>query len=516
MHMTQGVHRAVRIKPNATATVFGDRKRSWRAFRDRVARLAAVLVAQGLQSGDRVAAIMQNSDRYIELYYAVWWAGGVIVPGNTRWALPEHVHALGDSGAELLFLDKAFAALAKPLEEACPIRTVLFFDDGPAPEGTIVDAERLIASTAPMDDACNKGEALAALFYTGGTTGRSKGVMLTHEGLTASFLCGAALKSQSENQIFLHSAPLFHVGGAGRVIGTTIMGGTHVTIPFFTPERFAKAVEAEGVTDVLLVPTMISMLREYASQQAVDFGSVRLVAYGAAPITEALLAQAMKMFPGAEFVQGYGLTEMSPNATFLTPEFHKPSSEGKSYLRSVGRVAAAHDLMIADENMREVPRGSVGEIVIRGPGVMAGYWHQPELTSKALVDGWLRTGDAAYMDDEGFVYLVDRLKDMIVSGGENIYSAEIENALASHADIAECAVIGIPHEKWGEAVHAVVRLNAGSAASADEIIAHCDGQIARYKLPRSVEFRTEPLPLSGAGKVLKTELRKPFWSERPS
>lgn len=510
MHMTQGVHRAAQIKPNATATVFGERRRSWREFQDRVARLAAVLVAQGLQAGDRVAAIMQNSDRYIELYYATWWAGGVIVPGNTRWAVGEHVHALHDSGAELLFLDKAFSALAKPLEEGCPIGSVLYFDDGPAPDGTHIEAEALIASTAPMADACSEDEALAALFYTGGTTGRSKGVMLTHRSLTASYLCGAALKSTSEDHLFLHAAPMFHIGDASRMVGTTIMGGTHVVIPFFTPERFARAVEVEGITDILLVPTMFSMLREYAGEHPVDLGSVRLVAYGAAPITETLLTQAMGMFTNAEFVGGYGLTEMSPNGSFLTHDFHKPSPEGKSYLRSIGRAIVGHDLKIVDEAMNERPRGSVGEIVIRGPGVMAGYWRQPELTSKALVDGWLRTGDAAYMDEDGFVFLVDRLKDMIVSGAENIYSAEIENALSSHADIVECAVIGIPHEKWGEAVHAVVRLRTGAATSAEDIIAHCHGQIARYKSPRSVEFRTEPLPLSGAGKILKTELRKPY------
>jgi long-chain acyl-CoA synthetase len=512
VYMTQGLHRAAQLKPHAVATIFGDRRRSWRQVCDRVARLAALLVAQGLKPGDRVAVIALNSDRYIEIYYAVWWAGGVIVPGNMRWALAEHIFGLRDSGAELLLVDKAFAGLAASLKDACPIRSVLFFDDGPAPPGTI-EVEALIASTSPMADTCSQDDALAALFYTGGTTGRSKGVMLTHRSLTTSYLCGAALMSRSEDQIFLHSAPMFHIGDAGRIIGTTIMGGTHVAVPFFSPENVCRVIEAERITDVLLIPTMFNMLREYASDHRVDLSSVGLVAYGAAPITETQLRQAMELFPNAEFCQGYGLTELSPNGTFLLPEFHKPSANGKSYLRSIGRVIVGSDLKIVDGEMNERPRGDVGEIVVRGPGVMAGYWNQPELTRKALVDGWLRTGDAAYMDDDGFVFLVDRMKDMIVSGGENIYSAEIENALSSHVDIVECAVIGIPHEKWGETVHAVVRLSAGAVTSADEIIAHCQAQIARYKCPRSVEFRTEPLPLSGAGKILKTELRKPYWGD---
>jgi len=512
MRMTQGVHRAAQIKPDAIATIFGERKRSWGAFQDRVARLAAVLVSQGLQPGDRVAAIMQNSDRYIELYYAVWWAGGVIVPGNTRWAVAEHAYALQDSGAELLVADRVFAGLAASLTQAAPVRSVLFLDDGDAPVGTI-EVEALIGSTSPMADACSQDNALAALFYTGGTTGRSKGVMLTHQSLITSYLCGAALNPSSENQIFLHSAPMFHIGDAGRIIGTTIMGGTHVTVPFFSPENVCRVIESEKVTDLLLVPTMLSMLREYADAHPVDLSSVGLVAYGAAPITETQLLQAMEMFPNAAFFQGYGMTEMSPSVTFLTPEFHKTSPAGKSYLRSIGRAIVGVDVKVVDEQMVEKPRGAVGEIAVRGPGLMAGYWKQPELTRKAVIDGWLLTGDAGYMDEEGFVFLVDRMKDMIVSGAENIYSAEIENALSSHADIVECAVIGIPDEKWGETVHAVVRLTAGAVTSAEEIIAHCQAQIARYKCPRSVEFRTEPLPLSGAGKILKTELRKPYWGD---
>jgi long-chain acyl-CoA synthetase len=463
-----------------------------------------------LKRCDRVAPIALNSDRYIELYLAVWWAGGVIVPGNSRWAGAEHIYALQDSGAELLLLDETFAGLAGPIKDACRIRAVLHLGEAPAPEGAI-DAEALIAATPPMADACGRDDELAALFYTGGTTGRSKGVMLTHRSLISSFLCSSATVPSRDDQIFLHSPPMFHLADAAMIIGATMMGGTHVVVPFFSPENVARAIEAERVTDIVLVPTMFGMLREYADSHPVDLLSVRKVTYGASPISETLLRQAMEMFPNAAFGQAYGQTELSPVATMLTPEFHRTAPGEKSYLRSAGRAVVGVDVQIVDETMTERARGEVGEIAVRSPGAMLGYWNLPELTRETLVGGWLRTGDAGYMDEDGFVYLVDRVKDMIVSGGENVYSAEVENALCAHADVAECAVIGIPHEKWGEQVHAIVRLKTGAAVSADDIVTHCQGLIARYKCPRSVEFRAEPLPLSGAGKILKTELRKAHW-----
>jgi long-chain acyl-CoA synthetase len=292
-----------------------------------------------------------------------------------------------------------------------------------------------------------------------------------------------------------------------------MVGGTHVIVPFFSPENFARAVEAEHVTDIVLVPTMFAMLREHAADHPVDFTSVLKVAYGASPISEALLIQAMAMFPNAAFRQAYGQTELSPVATILTHEFHKVSPGGKSYLRSAGRAIVGVDVAIVDEAMNEQSLGDVGEIAVRSPGAMLGYWNLPDLTAQTLVDGWVRTGDAGYMDEEGFVYLVDRVKDMIVSGGENVFSAEVENAIGAHEHVVECAVIGVPDARWGERVHAIVRLRGAAKVSADELIAHCRALIAGYKCPRSVEFRSQPLPLSGAGKILKTELRKPWWPE---
>ncbi|MEQ8268579.1 MAG: long-chain-fatty-acid--CoA ligase [Parvibaculum sp.] len=512
MRLTQGLHRSVQVRPEGMATIFGERRRTWREMRERVARFAAGLAALGLKRGDRVAVIAFNSDLYIEAYYAIAWAGGVIVPGNFRWSAPEHIYAMQDSGARFLLVDRAFAQLAEPLASACDLDAVLLLDADAAPApGGLRTTEDLIRDTAPMEDACGEGDDLAGIFYTGGTTGRSKGVMLSHGSLISNFLATNALVPYPQDVVFLHSPPMFHLADAACIVGVTICAGTHAVVPFFSPENVVKAIEAHRVTAAVLVPTMFGMLGEYLAGNPADLSSVRQVKYGASPISESLLREAMEMFPNAEFMQAYGQTELPPCATLLEHRFHKPGKDGKSWLRSAGRAIYGMDVRIVDEDMAEQPLGSVGEIVARGPGVMLGYWNLPEVTAKTLVDGWVRTGDAGYMDEDGFVYLVDRVKDMIVSGGENVFSAEVENALAAHAAVAECAVIGVPDDKWGERVHAIVRLKDGATATPDEIIAHCKELIAGYKCPRSVEIRAEPLPLSGAGKILKTELRKPWW-----
>jgi long-chain acyl-CoA synthetase len=306
---------------------------------------------------------------------------------------------------------------------------------------------------------------------------------------------------------------MFHLADAAMVIGVTMVGGTHVVVPFFSPQSVIDAIAAEGVTDLVLVPTMFSMLGEYVADRPADLTSVRKVVYGASPVSEALLRRTMQLFPNAEFQQAYGQTELSPVATILTPATHRAADASTPYLRSAGQAIVGVEVRIVDDALNERPLGEVGEIAVRSPGAMLGYWNLPELTRATLVDGWVRTGDAGYMDGEGFVYLVDRVKDMIVSGGENVFSAEVENALSAHEHVVECAVIGAPDERWGERVHAIVRLRGDVRLSPDEIIDHCRALIAGYKCPRSVEFRTDPLPLSGAGKILKTELRKAYWPE---
>lgn len=508
MHLTQGLHRSAQLKPDEVATVFGQRRRTYAQVVDRVARLATVLVQSGLEPGGRVMPIAMNSDRYIEMYYAVWWAGGVIVPGNTRWVEDEHIYAVKDCGTQLIIVDQAFASLAVRLRECCALRAVLYFDDGTAPAAT-VDVEAAMAVAVAMADSCGRDDDLAALFYTGGTTGRPKGVMLSHANLIATYLCLLVAMPARRNQRFLHAPPMFHIGDASMIIAMTMLSATHVIIPTFSPKAVAEAIAAEQITDLLLVPTMLAMLCDWAERESVQLDSVAFLAYGAAPSSETLQRRIMTLFPNAEIGHAYGQTETACFATLLSPELHRLTGvAGSRYLRSVGQAMVGFDVKIVDEDMTELALGAVGEVAVRGPSTPLGYWKQPELTERTFVDGWVRTGDAGHLDQEGFLFLSDRIRDVIVTGAENVYSMEVENALIAHPDVAECAVIGVPDATWGERVHAVVRLRPGATASSDDLIVHCRERMAGYKCPRSVEFRSEPLPTSATGKVLKKELRR--------
>jgi long-chain acyl-CoA synthetase len=365
-----------------------------------------------------------------------------------------------------------------------------------------------------LPDAGRGGEDLAGIFYTGGTTGFPKGVMLSHRSLWASVMAWLAAVGPSPQKVMLHAAPMFHIADGAMIIAGTLTGDAHAIIPFFTPEGVLAVVERFRVTDILLVPTMINMLVSHPKIAETDLSSVRSVTYGGSAIQEAVLARAIAAFPNCRFMQAYGQTELSPIATLLGPEYHVLEGPNAGRLTSAGCAAACTELEIVDPNDIEVRRGIVGEIRCRGPNAMLGYWKKPEETAAALRGGWVYTGDAGYMDEDGFVYIVDRLKDMIVTGGENVYSAEVENAVCHHPAVAQCAVIAIPSKEWGEAVHAIVIPKEGCNATAEEIIAHCRLVIAHYKCPRSIEFRSEPFPLSGAGKVLKRELRVPYWERQ--
>lgn len=513
MRLTQSLRRAAWLTPDVTATIFGDRRRTWAEVHDRVRRLAGALVAHGMQPGDRAYALAVNSDYYVEYYYAVLWAGGVVVPGNTRWASPEHDYAIADSASSFLFIDGHHIGILDELPAARGLKIICMGEAGTS-AGQLA-METLIGDHEPIDDRSGHDHALVGIFYTGGTTGRSKGVMLSHYSLAASFMSGALVRPMRLDAIFLHSAPMFHLADAAMLFGITNIGGTHAIIPQFTPKGFVEAIERERVTLITVVPTMLAMLGEYLGRVPADLSSVQRVSYGAAPITVPLLRQAMQLFSNAEFAQAYGQTELSPSATILEGRFHdRDGPFGETKLRSAGRPLPFVEIQIRDENGHELPTGEVGEIVVHSPGCMLGYWNQPELTAETIVDGWLRTGDAGYFDADGFLYVVDRVKDMVISGGENVYCAEVENALASHPAIQECAVIGVPDDHWGERVHAVVRLKDGTSADEAEIIGHCRNLIAAYKSPRSIDFTCQPLPLSGAGKILKTELRKPYWNDK--
>ena len=335
--------------------------------------------------------------------------------------------------------------------------------------------------------------------------------MLSHTNFYVGGLSNAQELGVRDGTVYLHAAPMFHIADLLWFMAVTFVSGTHVSIPSFTPDATLEAIETHRPSHILLVPVMLQMVMASPKLAETDVSSLELIAYGASPITQAALENGFKCFPKAQFLQAFGQTELSPVATVLATDYHVVEGPKAGKLRSAGRATRCVEIRVVDDDGNELPRGEVGEITVKGPITMLGYWQKPDVTAKTIRNGWVHTGDAGYMDDEGFIFLMDRLKDMIVSGGENVYSAEVENAIGQHPAVATSAVIGIPSEQWGESVHALVILKPGAEATEQEIKDHCHELIAGYKCPRSVEFRTEAFPLSGANKVLKTELRKPYW-----
>lgn len=512
INLTQGLHRSVQRNPQGLATVFQGRRQTFATLADRVARLATALRAAGMETGDRIGMLAMNSDRYLEYYFAVPWGGGIVNPCNIRWSAAEVAYSLDDCDTRILIVDDTFLAMAADLKvRSKSLKLLIHAGDGPTPEG-MLSYEAILAAAEPMPDMRRAGDDVMGVFYTGGTTGFPKGVALTHGSIFASSLALTADLAWPQAAIYLHAAPMFHMADTAFGFAQVIRGGAHVIIPSFTPQGVLQALQDEKVTTVLLVPTMIQMTFDHPDVAKYDLSALGTVIYGASPISEAVLKRAMAAVPAAGFVQAYGMTELSPVATVLTTEWHVLEGARAGRLRAAGRAALCCEVRIVDTEGNEVPRGTVGEVAVRGPNVMQGYWNQPELTANAVRDGWMHTGDGAYMDDEGFIYVVDRMKDMIVSGGENVYSAEVENALMQHRGVAMCAVIAVPDPKWGERVHAVIVKRAGVAVAEDELVAHCRELIAGYKCPRSVEFR-DALPISGAGKILKAQLRDPYWAD---
>ncbi|MEO8298555.1 MAG: long-chain fatty acid--CoA ligase [Burkholderiales bacterium] len=508
--MTQALHRAVQQFADRTATVSGNRRQTYRQLHERVGKLAGALRALGVNRGDRVAILALNSDRYLECFLAGFWLGAAVQPANTRWSAAEHVYSFNDGQTSLLLVDEAFTSLLPAIRaESKTLREVVFMGDGAQPDGTR-HYETLIATHEAVPDVNASGADVAGLFYTGGTTGFPKGVMLSHEGLIGPVLGALTMMDRGMGDVTLNAAPVFHLAGAMQMFMQLSNGGTEVMLPSFTPEGLMELVQRERVTDTLLIPTMIQMVLDHPKFAEYDMSSLRTMIYGGSPIAETILDRATQAWPQMGLMQGYGMTETSGAVTFLQPYYHSADGRKLAKLRSCGRACPTILVKIVDDQGVEVPRGTVGEIAMAGMSTMLGYWNKPAETAATLKNGWVHSGDGAYMDDEGFIFIVDRMKDMIVSGGENVYSAEVENAVAKHAAVASCAVVGIPHERWGEQVHAIVVLKAGQSLTEDELIAHCRTLIANYKCPRSVEVR-DALPLSGAGKILKAELRAPFW-----
>ncbi len=506
MYLTQALHRSLQQNPDRPATICRDRVRTVAESVDRIARLAGALSDLGVQPGHRVGILALNSDRYLEYFYAVPWMGAAVNPVNIRWSAVEIAYSLADSDTRVLFVDDAFAPMIPTLQERFPdLGAVIYCGDGELPAGAL-SYETLIAERGPVEDTRTGGNELLGVFYTGGTTGHPKGVMLSHNNLLTSSI-GSLASGQfiSPRGRLLHTAPLFHLAGIAAWAAGCLVGSTHVIVPAFGSAEVLKAIAEHSITDALLVPTMIQMLVDDPAVGDYDLSSLLHLVYGASSISEALLERARKVFPTVGFTQAYGMTELSPVATLLTPADH----DDPVLRRSAGRAAPHVEVRIVDPDGREVPRGEVGEVVVRGDNVMLGYWNRPAETAVAVSDGWMHTGDGGRMDDNGYVFIVDRIKDMIITGGENVYSAEVENALAKHPAVAAVAVIGLPDPDWGERVHAVVVLLPGQKATEEQLRAHCKTLIAGYKSPRSVDF-VDSMPMSGAGKILKRELRMKY------
>jgi len=423
-------------------------------------------------------------------------AGLVVAPLNTRHAEPELRYALEDSGARVLITDRDPGGLADVVERVIRIPD--------AYEALVAEAPEMELGVGVTE------ETLAGLFYTGGTTGASKGVMLSHRNLIANTMNWLIATQQGPDDVYLVMAPLFHAAGSLAVLATVWIGGCQVAQPAFDPAEALDWIASERVTLTLGVPTMIAAITELQLAEPRDVSGLRFLGHGGSPIATEVVRRAHQAFPAAELCHAYGATETAPLATVLRNEHLIVDGE---LGRSCGQAVAGVDVRIFDRDGHELPAGEIGEVVVRGANVMQGYWNKPEQTAEVLRQGWYYTGDLGYMHERGYVFLVDRAKDMIVSGGENVYGTEVEEILYQHPAVLEAAVFGVPDEHWGEAVHAVVVPRPGQEVDAAALIAFCRSHIAGYKIPKGIDFQNEPLPKSGPGKVLKRELRLPYWED---
>ncbi len=474
---------------------------------DRVSRLCDALHGElGLSRDDHFAVMALNSHEFLELYHASFLGAGIVNPLNLRLASKELEFILRDSETKVCFTDASFAHVVDAVGKDAGVERVVLIGEGDVPHDLgyeeLVDAGRAVVPAEPEEDDP------VVLMYTGGTTGLPKGVLLDQRAEMLNMYHVALRWGLDENFVYLHQTPMFHAASMGGILGIPACGGSSCFVPIFEPKAVLEAMETNDVTMTVMVPTMIDMLLANPEFEPERMRSLEVLTYGASPMPAALLDRLLELFPDLDVYQGYGMTESSAVLTSLTPDDHRAGGE---LLRSAGRPLAGVVLTIQDGEGNAVPTGKTGAVCARAGTFMREYWKRPKETAEAFRGGWYHTGDAGYLDERGYVYLVDRVKDMIVTGGENVYSVEVENALASHPAVAEVAVIGIPHEIWGEAVHAIVVLKDNAVATAEELIAYARERIAGFKAPKSVSFRSEPLPLSGALKVLKRDLRAPYW-----
>lgn len=470
---------------------------TWSEFYDRVYGAAAFLRDLGIQKGDRVAVWMLNCQEYLELYYATAAAGIVIVPLNTRWHENDVAFTIADADAVALIVDGHFAAQVAKLSN--PPRFI-YAGTGACPAG--MTAYGYSDSRREFDE---PGEdELVGLFYTSGTTGGPKGVMLTHRNLWSNLLHSMLVNIR--NGTWLHAAPMFHLADLTAMYTITASGGTHCYLPTFDAEACLQAIERYRVSDTVLVPTMLNMVIHSPAFGKYDLSSLTTFLYGASPMPIPLLKVAMEKLPHAHFRQGYGMTEASPLLTVLDYADHHGEA-----IASAGKPVFGTEVRVVDDFDRDVAVGESGEIIARGANIMKGYWKRPEISAEVLRNGWLHTGDIGRFDADGFLYILDRKKDMIKPGGENVYTPEVESMIAGHPAVLEVAVIGVADAKWGETIRAVIARRNGASLSDAELMAWCRERMTHFKCPTSVVF-VDTLPKGGTGKVQKSVLREKYGS----
>lgn len=488
---------AERTSWSRTAVVDGPLRRTYGEVATRVRQAACGLAGMGLEPGERVAVLDANSSSFFEAYFALSLAGLIAVPVNTRLSPGEVAFILDDSDCAAILYGGDFIDLVDGHSKRMKISL------GPSPSSNwnklIQSSEAMTEPLGPQDE-----NAIAHIFYTGGTTGRSKGVMLSHRNVSASALNKVILGSFARDDVWLHAAPMYHQADAWAVFSFSGLGATHVFLPTFAPAPALDLIEEHKVTGFQLVPTMIFLMLDETDASTRDLSHVRRILYGSAPMPTKMLERAVEVF-GDVFQHIYGLTEAAGTVA-ATPWPPLPAEITGARMASCGQPIVGVDMRIADESGQPMRPGQIGRIQVRGANVMLGYWKRDAETASALIDGWLDTGDLGHMDNDGFTFIVDRAKDMIISGGENVYSTEVEDAIYAHPAVAEAAVIGLPDPKWGEAVTAIVALRPGADLDEASLIAHCRKHLARYKCPKSVRY-VEALPKSSAGKILKHLLR---------
>ncbi len=496
------IRRHAAERPNAVALRHGVRELTYRVLDERSNRLAQALLAHGVGAGARVAYLDRSAPEVVELLFAASKVGAVLVPLNWRLAPPELAAVLTDARAPLLIAGPTYRDLAEGLLERL----------SPAPELIVVgdDYERRLAACEPRDPGGrgDPGDVIVQM-YTSGTTGVPKGVLTTHGNLAVTAQTSRRW-AFDERSVSLTPLPMFHIGGIGWAYCGLWHGATTVLVSEFDPASVLDILSRQRVTNAVLVPTMLQLLTAMPGAAERDYSALRAIAYGAAPITTAVLKASLRTF-GCALLGLYGLTETTGGVVALEPEDHDPGGPREHLLRSAGRPYPWIELRIVDPASGErLGPHAVGEVWLRGPNVTPGYFNRPVESAAALTpDGWLRTGDGGYVDEDGYLFLADRIKDMIVSGGENVYPVEVEEALAQHADVADVAVIGVPDPRWGEAVKALVVPRPGARPAPHELITFARERLAGYKLPRSVDLVDE-LPRTPSGKVLKRELRARF------